>query len=109
MLNYKTRPIVIIALVTAACLVGDSMLYVVLPTHWQDMGLSSLWQIGIILSVNRLIRLPLNPLVSYLYRKISARNGILIALSLAVITTAGYGIVNNFYIFILLRCLWGFA
>ncbi|WP_196604560.1 MFS transporter [Pectinatus haikarae] len=109
MFNQKTRPIIIIALVTAVCLIGDSMLYVVLPTHWQDMGLSSLWQIGIILSVNRLIRLPLNPLVSYLYRKISARNGILIALLLAISTTAGYGIVNNFYIFILLRCIWGFA
>lgn len=109
MLNAKTQPIVIIALVTAACLIGDSMLYVVLPTHWQDMGLSSLWQIGIILSVNRLIRLPLNPLVSYLYQKISARNGILLALLLAVVTTAGYGIVNNFYIFILLRCFWGLS
>jgi MFS family permease len=109
MLNTKTRPIIIIALITAACLIGDSMLYVVLPTHWQDMGLSDLWQVGIILSVNRLVRLPLNPLVSYLYQKLSARNGILIALLLAVTTTAGYGIVNNFFIFILLRCVWGFA
>lgn len=109
LLNKKTRPIIIIALITAACLIGDSMLYVVLPTHWQEMGLSSLWQIGIILSVNRLVRLPLNPIVSYLYQKISARSGILIAITLAVCTTASYGIVSNFLIFILLRCIWGFA
>lgn len=85
MFDQKTRPIVIIALITAACLIGDSMLYVVLPTHWNDMGLSSLWQIGVILSVNRLVRLPLNPLVSYFYRKLSARNGILISLFLQLL------------------------
>ena len=73
----QSKPIIVISLITAACLVGDSMLYVVLPTHWQEMGLTSLWQIGAILSINRLIRLPLNPLVSHLYKRISARSGIL--------------------------------
>lgn len=109
MKNQQTKPIVVIALITAACLIGDSMLYVVLPTHWHEMGLVSLWQIGIILSINRLVRLPLNPLVSYLYRKISARSGMLIAILLAGLTTAGYGVVSNFVFFILLRCIWGFA
>ncbi len=85
------------------------MLYVVLPTHWQEMGLTSLWQIGAILSINRLVRLPLNPLVSHFYKRISARNGILFAVLLSVLTTAGYGLVSDFFIFLLLRCLWGLA
>lgn len=105
----KERPIYVISFITAACLIGDSMLYVVLPTHWTEMGLTSLWQIGIILSVNRFVRLPLNPLVSHLYKKLSARNGIFIAVFLTILTTAGYGIVSNFIFFILLRCLWGVA
>ena len=59
--------VIVVSLITAACLFGDSMLYIVLPVHYQDAGLSSLWEVGIILSMNRLIRLPLNPLVGRLY------------------------------------------
>ena len=81
--TFHKRPIVIIALLTAVCLVGDSMLYVVLPTHLEEAGLTSLWQVGILLSINRLIRLPLNPLIGWLYTKISARTGVLIAVILA--------------------------
>lgn len=109
MYSKEQRPIVLIALVMAACLLGDSMLYIVLPAHWQDMGLTSLWQIGVILSVNRLVRLPLNPLVSRWYRNISAKSGMSLAIVLAVLTTAGYGVVHNFYVLVLLRCFWGLA
>ena len=75
----KQRPIIVMALITAACLLGDSMLYIVLPVHWREMGLTSLWQIGIILAMNRIVRIPLNPLVSKLYQKISARSGMTLA------------------------------
>lgn len=105
----KQRPIIVMALITAACLLGDSMLYIVLPVHWSEMGLTSLWQIGIILAMNRIVRIPLNPLVSKLYQKISARSGMALAVILAAGTTAAYGVVSSFAIFILLRCLWGLA
>ena len=105
----KQRPIIVMALITAACLLGDSMLYIVLPVHWQEMGLTSLWQIGIILAMNRIVRIPLNPLVSKLYQKISARSGMTLAVLLAAGTTAAYGVVSSFTLFILLRCLWGLA
>ena len=105
----KQRPIIVMALITAACLLGDSMLYIVLPVHWREMGLTSLWQIGIILAMNRIVRIPLNPLVSKLYQKISARSGMTLAVLLAAGTTAAYGLVSSFVIFILLRCLWGLA
>ncbi|WP_110953337.1 MFS transporter [Anaerosinus massiliensis] len=109
MQTKRSQSIIVISFITASCLIGDSMLYVVLPTHWKDMGLDSLWQVGIILSVNRLVRLPLNPFVSYLYKKLSARTGILIAIFLTVLTTSSYGIISNFLLFILVRCLWGLA
>lgn len=103
------KSVTAISLITAACLVGDSMLYIVLPLYWQEMGLESLWQVGVILSMNRLARLPLNPFVSFLYRRISARSGFLFAVFLSVVTTAGYGVVSNFWLFIMLRCIWGLA
>lgn len=107
--DEKMRPVVLLAAVTALCLVGDSMLYVALPVHWAEFGLTSLWQAGVLLSVNRLVRLPLNPAVSRLYRRISARSGMLLAAVLAAATTAGYGLAGSFAALIVLRALWGLA
>ncbi|QJD82120.1 MFS transporter [Cohnella herbarum] len=97
------------AWITALCLMGDSMLYIVLPLHWKEAGLESLVQVGVVLSVNRLIRLPLNPIVSRIYRYITLRQGLGIAFVLAIITTASYGIADSFLFWIGLRALWGFA
>lgn len=107
--DEKMRPVVLLAAVTALCLVGDSMLYVALPVHWAEFGLTSLWQAGVLLSVNRLVRLPLNPAVSRLYRRISARSGMLLAAVLAAATTAGYGLAGSFAALIVFRALWGLA
>lgn len=102
-------PVVLAAAVTALCMVGDSMLYVVLPVHWEEFGLNAFWQAGLLLSVNRFVRLPLNPLVSRLYRRLSARRGMLGAAALACATTAGYGLAGTFWALLALRALWGLA
>lgn len=99
----------VLALITAACLLGDSMLYVVMPTHWREFGLTSLWEVGVLLSVNRLVRLPLTPVVGWLYQHLGMRQGIAIAVLLAVVTTAGYGLLSGFWLLLLMRCLWGAA
>jgi MFS family permease len=101
--------VIVISLLTAACLLGDSMLYIVLPIHWQAVGLDSLWEVGILLSVNRIVRLPLNPLVGWLYGRMSSRNGILLAGVLATCTTLSYSIAKGFVLWLLLRCIWGLA
>lgn len=90
-------------------MVGDSALYIMLPMHWQDFGLTELWQIGVLLAANRLVRLPLNPLVGKLYGRLSVRAGMLMAIGLAIFTTAGYGIFTGFWSLLALRCLWGLA
>ena len=103
----EMKPVIVLALLTAACLVGDSMLYIVLPTHWQEFGLDSLWEVGVLLSANRLVRLPLNPLVGWLYKRISTRQGVLLAAALALLTTLAYGFVKGFLPLLLVRCIWG--
>lgn len=108
-MKKQVDPVVLIALVTAVSMVGDSALYIMLPMHWQDFGLTELWQIGVLLAANRLVRLPLNPIVGHLYSRISVRLGMMLAVGLAVLTTAGYGIVSGFWALLLLRCLWGLA
>ena len=103
------RPVVAVALITAACLTGDSMLYIALPTHWEAAGLDSLWEVGILLSVNRFIRLPLTPLIGWAYARINVRTGVFIAVALTGLLTVGYGWVHSFAGWLLLRCVWGIA
>ena len=108
-LSQEKTHIAVFALITALCLFGDSMLYVVLPVHFEDAGLTSLWQVGVILAMNRIIRLPLNPCIGYVYRHISERTGILIAVFLGVGTTFAYGFLDSFAWWVLARCVWGLA
>ncbi|NAP00858.1 MFS transporter [Halomonas sp. MG34] len=103
------KPVIVIALITAVCLLGDTMLYIVLPIYWKSFGLTSLWQVGVLLSINRFVRLPLNPFVGWLYHRISKRTGVLIAVGLAGITTCSYGYSSGFWLLFFSRCLWGVA
>ncbi|MED4583984.1 MFS transporter [Brevibacillus choshinensis] len=103
----KTQ-VIAVALVTAFCLLGDSMLYVVLPIYWQEAGLSSLWEVGILLSINRLVRVPLGPLVGKWYERAGGRIGLVVAVILAFLTTVSYGF-HGFWIWLVMRSVWGIA
>ncbi|MFS0553673.1 MFS transporter [Brevibacillus sp. 179-C9.3 HS] len=103
----KTQ-VVAVALVTALCMVGDSMLYVVLPLFWKEAGLTSLWEVGVLLAVNRFILVPLGPLVGKWYERSGGRTGLLVAVSLACMTTLAYSL-QGFWLWLVMRCLWGVA
>lgn len=103
------RQVIIFSLITAACVAGDSMLYVVLPVHWESAGLSSLWEVGLLLSLNRLARLPLNPLAGWIYSKLSTKTGAVLASLLAVFITLGYGVAEGLAAWAVLRVLWGLS
>lgn len=105
----SSRVISIVAIVTGLSLLGDSMLYIALPIYWEQVGLESLWQIGILLSINRFIRLPINPVVGWIYKRISIKTGLLIAIIIGALTTLGYGFLKGFIAWIILRALWGVA
>lgn len=98
-----------VALVTALSLLGDSMLYIALPLYWEQVGLESLWQVGVLLSINRFVRLPIAPFVGWIYKRISLRTGIIVATAIGAITTLGYGLFNGFIAWVILRSLWGVA
>lgn len=107
--SKTSRNVIIVAIVTALAIIGDSMLYIALPIYWQEAGLDSIWQVGIILSINRFIRLPLNPIIGWFYQKVTLRTGLLLAVLLTIISTIGYGVSSSFIVWIILRCLWGLA
>ncbi|WP_312855490.1 MFS transporter [Litoribacterium kuwaitense] len=107
--QMSSKTITIVALVTALSLLGDSMLYIALPIYWQSVGIESLWQVGVLLSINRFIRLPFNPLIGWVYKQISLKTGLIIAVLLGGFTTIGYGVFEGFAAWVLLRALWGIA
>lgn len=108
-IDADKKPVVVISLLTAACLLGDSMLYIVLPIHWQDVGLASLWEVGVLLSVNRIVRLPFNPLVTLAYSRMTCRSGVIFAGVLAACTTISYAFIKGFALWLVFRCIWGIA
>lgn len=103
-----SRQVIVISLITAACLIGDSMLYIVLPICFAQAGVllmgSGDYPVG-----QPAGAAPLNPMVGWLYRHISDRTGIFIATVLATITTFSYAFADGFAVWLLLRCLWGIA
>ncbi|SDZ58621.1 Predicted arabinose efflux permease, MFS family [Evansella caseinilytica] len=98
-----------IALITAVAILGDAMLLIVLPLYWHEFGLTAMWQIGLLLSINRFIRLPITPLVGMFYQRFQLRTGVFIALLLAIFTTFSYGFIQAFWLLLLMRVLWGVA
>jgi len=108
-ITMRDRNVVLISLITAVCLLGNSMLYITLPLYWQEVGLNSLWEVGLLLSVNRFVRLPLNALIGWFYSKVTIRFGLVMAVTFAAIATLGYGIFMGFWIWLVLRIFWGTA
>ena len=103
------RKVIGIALITAITVMGDAMLFIVLPLYWQDFGLTAIWQIGVLLSINRFVRLPITPLVGLFYSKFDIRTGVLISVACAALSTLSYGLLQGFWLLLLARMLWGIA
>jgi len=99
----------LIGQLTAVSLFGDSMLYIVMPIYYKEFGLTDLWQVGALLSVNRIIRIPIHPFVEKFYFKYPLEIGFGIGLTLTFISTAACGLLNGFFYLFLARILWGIS
>jgi len=92
--------------VIALCITGDSLLYGVLPLEAENLGLS-LPLVGILLSVNRIIRLVVNTPVGMLFERWGVRWPFVGSEVLGLIVTVSYGMGWGFFIFLLARLGWG--
>ncbi len=101
---------VLLPLGLAVCLslFGDLTLYAVLPSQREVVGLS-LASVGVMLGINRLIRLPGNPLIGARFDRVGRRRLFLLGMALGTCSTLGYGLVTGFLPFLLTRLLWGIA
>jgi len=89
-------------------LTGDSTLYTVLPNQAAVMGIG-LASVGVMLGVNRLIRIPANPLAGALYDRGGRKKLFLVGLFLGILSTLSYSLAHGFWPLLAGRLLWGLA
>ncbi len=87
---------------------GDAFLYPILPVYSEQLGYSALW-VGVLLSVNRLVRVVGNTFVARLISSYGSKKILLFCSVLAVITTALYGVGLGVWLFLFCRILWGLS
>ena len=93
---------------TALSLIGDASMYTVLPTHTAVAGVT-LASVGILLSINRWVRLVANGVAGWLSDRFSKRSVFVAALFLGACSTAVYGFDFGFWPLFMGRLLWGIA
>lgn len=87
---------------------GDAFLYPFLPQYADTMEIPVVW-IGLLLSVNRFIRILFNPVVVKLFARYGVRNVTIVASVMAIISTFGYGLEWGLFSLLLFRVVWGMA
>jgi MFS family permease len=87
---------------------GDATLYTVLPTHIAEAGIA-LSSAGIILGVNRAVRLFLNGPAGLAYDRWPRRRLFVPALFIGSLSTAVYAATRGFWPMLVGRLLWGLA
>jgi DHA1 family inner membrane transport protein len=93
-------------LVIAIALIGDALIYAVLPLYHQEFGVS-LAMVGVLLSLNRWIRLLANSAVAHLGQRIGPHSLMTAAAVGAIVSTTLYGLGEGAGLQIFARCLWG--
>jgi MFS family permease len=106
----KRPPLPVFYISTALSLttLGDSLIYAILPSYYSHLGLIP-FQVGILLSVNRWIRLATNHVAEFCYRRYPSDLWLIAAFFMGSIVTAMYGIAHLFITLLLARILWGIS
>ena len=87
-------------------LLGDALIYAVLPVYAQSFGLTLPW-VGVMLSANRMIRVFAYGIIANLTQSIGVRRMCIGAAVLATLSTALYGFSQGPAVMLLARVLWG--
>jgi MFS family permease len=112
---YIPRQMAAVVLPTTAVIMGDSLIYIVLPASVSDFGLdnsfgvsAAVW-IGLALSINRLIRLAGNSLAAASFNRFGFKTPFIIAVLLGGLTTLVYAFSRGAALLLIARALWGIS
>jgi MFS family permease len=96
------------SLVMAFAGLGDAFLYSVLPIYGESMGFSVFF-IGVLLSVNRFIRIISNTFIANLINLLGMKRILVLSASLAALTSLIYGLKIGVIFFLGARIIWGLS
>jgi len=102
------RTTILISLTLSLASLGDTLIYPVLSSDYQTFGVSLYW-VGILLSVNRFVRLVANRVVAYAIQVLGLHRSSVWAAVIASVTTILYGISHQLIILLVARVGWGIA
>lgn len=112
---FIPRQMVAVVLPTTAVIMGDSLIYIVLPASIADFGLTdsfgvspAVW-IGLALSINRLVRLAGNSLAAASFRRFGFKAPFVTAVLLGGLTTLVYAFSRGAALLLLARAVWGLS
>lgn len=100
---------------TGTVIMGDSLMYVVLPVAALEfgvdgqLGLTASFWIGLALSINRFIRLVSNSLAPSVYQRFGMRWPFVASIAVGVLSTLAYGLGSGVAVLLLARAAWGVA
>jgi DHA1 family multidrug resistance protein-like MFS transporter len=87
---------------------GDAFLYPFLPQYADVMQVPVVW-IGILLSINRFIRIVFGPVIIKLFARYGVRLVTIVAAMMAIASTVGYGLEWGLLSLLICRMVWGMA
>ena len=105
-LRLPPFPVTITSLSVAAALLGDAMLYVVMPSR-PELWYISIFQVGILLSANRLVRLFTNPASAYIVARFGVYQPFQWSLLASLSVLVAYALTSSFTLLLLARLTWG--
>ena len=100
------RRVALVTAIVAAVIMGDSMIYNVLPANVSSFGVS-VGLVGVLLSANRVVRLAANPLAAWVVERYGTSAPLMVSALVAIGTTALLGVAKGFALLLLARLLWG--
>ena len=105
---YGIGPTLISASVMSLAILGDALIYVVLPVNAAVFGITIFW-VGVLLAANRIIRIfTLGPIALFAQRT-SPRNLAIVGAVVSTISTLIYGLGDGPIILLVGRLLWGLS
>ena len=105
-MSWKT--VITSSSILSLALVGDALIYAVLPVHAEAFGINLVW-VGVLLSVNRFVRVFAYGWIAGLGQRFGLRRMCIAALLAAIISTALYGLATGAAALLFARILWGLA
>jgi len=97
---------ILISSIVALSVLGDSILYGVLPSKPEDFNVL-VWQIGILLGVNRFVRIITNEWAGRMVENTGLKKPLLMAIISGSIITASYALPLGFWFLLSARIVWG--